>query len=393
MTSLPAQPNRQDKRPPTGAWQPGDAPGDRKFHAVLGRRGLRLDGGVSLREVQLAYETWGTLNESASNAVLICHALTGDSHAAGRSDGANPVAGWWEALIGPGLAVNTDELFVVCANVLGGCQGSTGPASQNPDTGLPYGSLFPILTIRDIVRAQASLADAIGVTRWRCVLGGSMGGMQALEWAVMYRKRVGSMVLASTTAQASAQQIAWSHIGRSAIEADPGFLGGDYYAAGPGGGPQRGLAIARMAAQVTYRTDQVFTKKFGRRSQSELELTPEPQFDVETYLEYHGQKLVGRFDANSYLRLNRAMDLHDIGPGRGGVAKALARVESPALVISITSDTLYPPEQQRSLHQGLLDSGNRSEWLEIDSPEGHDGFLVETARMAPRITEFIEEHA
>ena len=393
VTSLPAQPNRQDKRPPTGAWQPGHALGGRKFHSVVDGRSFQLACGQPLHKVDLAYETWGRLNDSASNAVLICHALTGDSHAAGRAVDGHPVAGWWEPLIGPGLAVNTDELFVVCVNVLGGCQGSTGPASLDPATDRPYGSSFPVVTIHDMVRTQASLADALGVHKWRCVLGGSMGGMQALEWSIMYPERVGSMVLASATAQASAQQIAWSHIGRSAIEADPGFQGGDYYGDGAGNGPHRGLAIARMAAQVTYRTDQVFSERFSRRSPNPVDFTTTHSFDVENYLEYQGEKLVDRFDANSYIRLNRSMDLHDIGRGRGGVAAAFSRVLAPALVASVTSDTLYPPVQQRLLHQGLLEAGSGSKWLEIDSPHGHDGFLIETAQLSSPIAQFLEEHA
>jgi len=393
VTSGPEQLTRQHTRPPTGAWQPGDALGGRNFHSVVAGRRFQLEGGNSLHQLDLAYETWGTLNESASNAVLVCHALTGDSHATGRAELGHPVAGWWQALIGPGLAVNTDQLFVVCANVLGGCQGSTGPASIDPDTKAPYGSKFPVVTIRDMVRTQASLADVLGISKWRCILGGSMGGMQALEWAVMYPDRVGSMVLASSTTEASAQQIAWSHVGRSAIEADPEFYGGDYYESGAGHGPHRGLAVARMAAQVTYRTEQVFSQRFGRRSELPVSFSLDHRFDVESYLEYQGEKLVDRFDANSYLRLNRAMDLHDVGRGRSGVRAALARVEAPALVASVRSDTLYPPEQQRYLHQGLLDAGNESRWLDINSPHGHDGFLIETALLSSPIAEFIEEHA
>lgn len=393
MTSIPTQPKPQDSHPELDASQSGLALKEWKLHSVGNGRGFRPEGGQSPLQVELAYETWGSLNADASNAVLICHALTGDTHATGGSDSGHTEKGWWEALIGPGLAVNTDELFVVCANVLGGCQGSTGPKSLDPLTGVPYGSKFPVVTIRDMVRTQASLATALGVRRWRCVIGGSMGGMQALEWAIMYPDRVRSMVLASSTAKASAQQIAWSHIGRSAIEADPAFYGGDYYKEGDGRGPQRGLAVARMAAQITYRSDQEFSERFDRRSEMPLDLSLDQRFAVESYLEYHGQKLVKRFDANSYLRLNRAMDLHDVGRNRNGVGAALARVHAPALVASVTSDTLYPPEQQQCLHQGLLDAGKKSTWLEIESKCGHDGFLVETAQLSSPIAEFLEEHA
>lgn len=218
-----------------------------------------------------------------------------------------------------------------------------------------------------------------------------MGGMQALEWAVMFPDRVASAVLASTSAQASAQQIAWSHIGRSAILTDPGFAGGDYYDRRDGDGPHRGLAVARMAAQVTYRSDEVFTDRFGRALLGPLEFSLEPQFDVEGYLDYHGDKLVRRFDANSYLRLNRAMDLHDVGRGRGGVRRALARVSAPVMVASVRSDTLYVPAQQHELHRTLEGLGRASTLVDIDSPHGHDGFLIETAQLAPHIASFVEE--
>ena len=245
-----------------------------------------------------------------------------------------------------------------------------------------------MVTIRDIVRTQASLADHLGIQRWRAVVGGSMGGMQALEWAVMYPDRVGALVVASTSAQASAQQIAWSHIGRHAIESDSGFRGGDYYDAPVGEGPHRGLINARMMAQVTYRSDEVFTERFDRSLLGPLEFSDDNIFQVESYLDYHGDKLVRRFDANSYLRLNRAMDLHDIGRGRGGVERALGRVRAPALVASVRSDSLYPPVQQQRILDGLA-AGAGARWADIDSPHGHDGFLIETAQLAPQIDSFL----
>lgn len=381
----------EHRLPASGAWRAGQPVGDRSFHSVVDGRRFLLEGGGALDHIDVAYETWGTLDERSSNAVLVCHALTGDSHAGssrgpGRSD-----PGWWEGLIGPGRAIDTDELFVVCANVLGGCQGTTGPASIDPRTGTPYGSRFPIVTMRDTVRTQASLADHLGVRRWRAVVGGSMGGMQALEWAVMYPDRVGALVVASSTAEASAQQIAWSHIGRHAIESDANFRGGDYYDAPDGQGPHRGLVNARMMAQVTYRSDEVFTDRFDRSLLGPLEFSDANTFQVESYLDYHGDKLVRRFDANSYLRLNRAMDLHDIGRGRGGVERALQRVSAPTLVASVRSDSLYPPVQQRRIHDGIHANGVLARWADIDSPHGHDGFLIETPQLAPRITRFLEE--
>jgi homoserine O-acetyltransferase len=277
----------------------------------------------------------------------------------------------------------------VCPNVLGGCEGTTGPASFDPATGRAYGSAFPVVSVRDMVRVQAALADALGIRRWRAVVGGSMGGMQALEWGVMHPERVGGLVLASTTAEASAQQIAWSHIGRMAIQADPRFRGGDYYDAAPGDGPHRGLSVARMCAQVTYRSDEVFTERFHRTLINRMDFTLDPLFDVEGYLDYHGLKLARRFDANSYVRLNRAMDLHDVGRGRGGVPAALGRITAPSIVSAVRSDGLYPPAQQRALHDGLVAAGTDSRWVDIDSPHGHDGFLLETAQFAPHVERFL----
>ena len=391
MTPPPAPRIPSTPTPASGAWRPGDPPGERRFHLVGNGRPLRLEGGGTLPEVQVAYETWGTLDQDRRNAVLVCHALTGDSHAAGRTGPGHATPGWWDALIGPGRCLDTDRYFVVCANVLGGCQGSTGPASVDPRTGRPYASSFPVVTIRDMVRTQASLADELGIQRWRSVVGGSMGGMQALEWAVMYPQRVATLVLASTTAAASAQQIAWSHVGRCAIQADPGFRGGEYYDLEPGHGPHQGLAVARMAAQVTYRSDDVFTDRFDRSLLRELDFSLDPQFDVEVYLDYHGEKVARRFDANSYLRLNRAMDLHDVARGRGALRSALGRIAAPTLVASVNSDALYPPVQQRSIHETLSSLGTPSTWVDIDSPHGHDGFLIETAQLAPAVTAFLEE--
>jgi homoserine O-acetyltransferase len=386
----PDHPGQPDV-PVTGAWRPGDPVGDRRFHVVTPGRRFHLEGGGHLDHLEVAYETWGTLDAGATNAVLVCHALTGDAHAAGRAGPGQPTPGWWDALIGPGRALDTTRYFVVCSNVIGGCQGSTGPASPHPDDGRPYGSRFPVVTIRDMVRAQASLADALGIRRWHSVVGGSMGGMQALEWGVMFPDRVRTLVLASTTAEASALQIAWSHIGRMAVEADPRFRGGDYYDAAPGDGPWRGLAVARMCAQVTYRSDEVFTERFHRTVINQLHFSLDRTFDVESYLDYHGLKLVRRFDANSYLRLNRAMDLHDVSRGRGSLVAALARVRAPALVAAVRSDGLYPPRQQRALRDGLDAVGVATEWVDIDSPHGHDGFLIETGQLGARLTPFLDD--
>lgn len=382
--------------PVTGAWRPGDDAGQRRFLTFPADRPLALDGGVTLHEVTVAFETWGRLDERASNAVLVCHAWTGDSHAAGESGHGHPTVGWWDGVIGPGRPIDTDRWFVVCANVLGGCQGSTGPASPHPDDGRPYGSRFPVVTIRDMVRAQARLATHLGIDIWHSVVGGSMGGMQVLEWALTFPGRVRSIVPIATCAQATAQQIAWGAIGRRAIRLDPGWRGGDYYDAPPGEGPAQGLAVARMVAQVTFRSDNVFTDKFGRELADGDELSTRldlwQRFEVERYLDYHGEKLVRRFDANSYLVIGKAMDLHDVGRGRGGVEAALARVRVPALVAGIWSDILYPSYQQRQIRD-LLVSSPSAEYLELDSPHGHDAFLIELDQIGPPIGRFLDQVA
>lgn len=380
--------------PVTGAWRPGDEPGRRQFFTFATDRGFAVESGTVLRDVDVAYETWGTLNEDASNAVLVCHAWTGDSHATGPAGRGHLSPGWWDGVIGAGKAIDTNDWFVVCPNVLGGCQGSTGPASYHDLDQKPYGSRFPVLTIRDMVRAQARLADHLGVQRWHSVVGGSMGGMQVLEWAAMYPNRVESIIPIAACLQATAQQIAWGAIGRRAIRLDPGWNGGDYYDAAPGEGPHGGLAVARMVAQVTFRSDNVFTDRFGRDLVDRALVGDTfglwQEFEVERYLEHHGDKLLRRFDANSYLIIGKAMDLHDLARGRGGgVESALARFTGPALTIGIISDMLYPLYQQQMIRDMLEKTGSRSEYVEIDSPHGHDAFLINVDRFAKPISEFL----
>ena len=376
--------------PVTGAWQAGDPGGDRRFVTVTDTRPFALEWGGSLSEVRVAYETWGELDPQASNAVLVCHALTGDSHAAGDSGPEHPTAGWWSELIGPGRALDTDRYFVVCSNVLGGCQGTTGPADFDPAAGRRYGPRFPVVTVRDMVRVQARLADHLGIGCWLAVIGGSMGGMQALEWAVMYPQRVRSILPLATGAAASALQIAWSAVQRLAIATDPGWFDGDYYDKPEG--PWMGLAVARQIAQVTYRSGESFERRFGR-----LMYDPAGAFDLwgrfqmESYLDHHGQKLVRRFDANSYVVLNRSMDLHDIGRGRGGTVAALGRVRVPVLTASITSDRLYPPHEQQELHDGIVAGGGDCRRVMLESDEGHDGFLLEHDLLRDPVAGFLEE--
>lgn len=378
--------------PASGAWFPGDPVGNRQFHTFATDRPFSLEGGGSLSQVTIAYETWGALNSDASNAILVCHAWTGDSHVSGPATRGHSTSGWWDGVVGPGRAIDTNKYFVVCSNVLGGCQGSTGPASPHPDDGKPYGLRFPVVTIRDMVRAQAHLADALGIDRWHAVVGGSMGGMQALEWAIILPDRVGSLITIAACAEASAQQIAWSSIGRRALLHDPAFNDGNYYDAGPDGGPWVGLSTARMVAQVTFRTDSRFSEKFGRQLKDEnfnadgIDLFSE--FEVEGYLDHHGDKLVRRFDANSYLYIGKAMDLHDVGRGRGGVAAALGRIKAPTLTMSIDSDILYPAYQQEIIQQHLRNNDPRNQHVTIHSMEGHDGFLIETVAVGAGIRDF-----
>lgn len=377
--------------PASGAWTPGDPPAWRRFVSICAGRCFALEGGGVLDEITLAYETWGTLDASASNAVLVCHALTGDAHAAGPSGPGQPTDGWWNDLIGPGKGIDTDRLFVVCVNVLGGCQGTTGPASLHPD-GDRYGPRFPIVSTRDIVRTQAALADHLGISRWLSVIGGSMGGMQSLEWAVMYPDRVASMVSIASAAAASPLQIGWSEVGRLAVVQDPRWNDGNYYDAPDGEGPHEGLMLARRVAQIHYRSDVSLDGRFGRASVDRLDRFDLWQrFQVESYLDYHGQKLARRFDANSYLVLNKVMDLHDVGRGRGGTKAALARVVCPNLVVSIDSDALYTPRQQVQLRDELVAGGAPVQYETITSDHGHDGFLIEFAQLEPVVGRFLAD--
>ena len=378
--------------PVTGAWRVGDPVGQRKFFTYPGDRRLALDNGTVMSGIVAAYETWGQLNADSSNAILLCHAWTGDSHASGRAEDGHLAPGWWESAVGPGLAIDTNQWFVVCANVLGGCQGSTGPVSAHPADGQPYGSRFPVITIRDMVRVQARLADHLGVAVWHSVIGGSMGGMQVLEWAVTFPERVRSVVPIATCVQASAQQIAWGSIGRRAIINDPKWRGGDYYEAAPGDGPHEGLSTARMVAQVTFRSDNVFTDRFGREMTGGTSTSKslDGKFEVERYLEYHGDKLVSRFDANSYMTIGKAMDLHDIARGRNTLDSAVARISSPVLTMGIWSDFLYPVYQQLQIRDMVAANGVRAEYVEVDSPHGHDAFLIELDQVGPAIRHFIE---
>lgn len=344
----------------TGAWQEGDFVGSRQF-ADLGP--LVLESGIELPAIRMAYETWGQFN--GDNAVLILHALTGDSHVVGAGGPGHASPGWWGDLVGSGKAIDTDRFFVVAANILGGCQGTTGPSSIGPD-GKPWGSSFPTLTIRDQVHAEAALTDRLGIERWYGVIGGSAGGMRGLEWAIEYPNRVERLFLLAASAAASAEQIALSGTQIDAIRMDPNFHGGNYY--DQSAGPVDGLDIARRIAHISYRSEQELAERFSRKVQ------PDGRYAVESYLHHHGEKLLNRFDANSYIVISQAMNDHDVGRDRGGINTALAKITARTVVAGIDSDRLYPLSQQQLLADGIPTSGP----LEIvRSKAGHDGFLIE----------------
>ncbi|HLM18685.1 MAG TPA: homoserine O-acetyltransferase [Acidimicrobiia bacterium] len=358
--------------PVTGAWRPGDEPGRRQFKTLPD--GLKLEAGGRLESVTVAYETWGTLAADASNAVLVLHALTGDSHAAGPAGAGHGDVGWWDGTIGPGCPIDTDRFFVVCPNVLGGCQGTTGPSSDAAD-GRPYGSRFPVTTIRDQVALEVALADALGVDRWFAVVGGSMGGMRVLECAVGQRDRVARAVVISVGAQATAEEIALCHVQMRAIRADPNWRGGDYYDVEPGDGPHEGLSIARGIGHISYRTELELAARFGRDHQAGEEPFVGGRYAVESYLDHQAEKLVRRFDANSYLVLSEAMNHHDVGRDRGGIAAALATITADVTIAGMSSDWLYPVRLQQELGE-LIPTASAVEIVQTIS--GHDGFLVET---------------
>jgi homoserine O-acetyltransferase len=357
-----------------------------RIHHSIGSFEPELGG--SLREVTLAYETWGELNEAADNAVLLVHALTGDSHAAGGPSEEHRRGGWWGPMVGPGLPVDTEKYFVLCSNVLGGCSGSTGPASIEPGTRRPYGTRFPVVTIRDMVRAQKRLLGTLGVRRLALVAGGSIGGQQALEWAVEFPDFVKKAVPVAATGALGPQGIGMSEIGRRAIMADPDWQDGDYY--GTGRRPDEGLAIARMAGMMTYQSAAGQWERFARRPAGRPALYPEfgGRFEVESYLQYQGRELTGRFDANSYLYLSRAMDLYDVASGYESEGEAYSRISAEVLFVGITSDWLFPAKEVMNSVEKASSAGANAHYAEIDTNSGHDAFLKDWKELAEAIQPF-----
>ncbi|MDF2571308.1 MAG: metXA [Sporomusa sp.] len=340
---------------------------------------LELTQGGCLTDVTVAYETYGKLSDARDNVILVAHALTGDSHPAAHDQYDDK--GWWEPLIGQGRPLDTDRFFVICANVLGGCQGTTGPASPDPASGKPYGMSFPEVTIKDMVQVQKRLLDVLGIHHLAMVVGGSMGGMQALQWVVNYPGFIDAAIVIAAPGYSAPQAIAYNCIGRQAVMLDPDWKIGDYYG---GMGPKKGLAAARALGMITYQSEISMAYKFGRRTRS-------GQFEVENYLDYQGENIVKRFDANSYLCLLRALDLFDISAGYASYEAALAQIDAKVLVVGVSSDILYPPYQQEELAETMRRVGVRTDFAVIDSPHGHDGFLIDFHLLRPILSRFINK--
>ncbi|GAB3408465.1 homoserine O-acetyltransferase [Schumannella luteola] len=374
--------------PVSGAWRDGDAPGDRRFTGI---GPLDLERGGALPHVTIAWESWGELNADRSNAVLVLHALTGDSHVIGPAGDGHATAGWWSGVVGEGLALDPAEWFILAPNMLGGCQGSTGPAALSPD-GREWGSRFPYLTIRDQVAAQVRLADELGIARWALVVGGSMGGMHALEWAIEHPQRVDRLAVLAAPPLSGADQIALNSVQSEAIRMDPAFAGGDYYDADDGSGPHHGLALARRMALLNYRSPTELDDRFERSWQSGLNpLGGGGVFAVESYLGFHGNKFTRRFDANSYLVLVDAMNSHDVGRDRGGVAAALSRVTARTLVLGVDSDRLFPVSGQEVIARHVPGNIDGDVPVVLSSPYGHDAFLIEFAEVGAELARLLRD--
>jgi homoserine O-acetyltransferase len=371
---------------------------------------IALDCGRELQPVRVAYETYGRLSPARDNVILVCHALSGDAHAAGYSadatgpstrdgfgaedrDGASGTAlGWWDGMIGPGKAFDTDHYFVISTNLLGGCRGSTGPSSLNPATGAPYGPDFPVITVSDMVRVQAHFLDELGIERLAAVAGGSLGGMQAFEWAILYPERVDAVVAIASTHALAPQGVAWNAIAREAIMRDPAWQGGRYY--GNTDGPTEGMGVARMIGHITYLSAAGLADKFGRRLQyaDDIRYTiTEPEFEVESYLRHQAEAFVGRFDANTYLYLSRALSYFDLARehGDGSLVQAFDAMTARTLLISFSSDWLYPPSGSLEIEAALRSLDRQVECHVIDAPYGHDCFLLEEARQIPLVRQFL----
>ncbi|MDB5348066.1 MAG: metX [Schlesneria sp.] len=360
---------------------------------------LTLEGGQQLGPITVAYETYGELSAAKDNAIFICHALTGDAHVAGKHSRDSRKSGWWDGLVGPGKAVDTDKYYVICANVLGGCQGTTGPSARDPETGEPYGLRFPFITVGDIVEVHAALVRYLGVQTLLGVVGGSLGGMQVLDWVARYPDMVRCAICLASAAKLSAQGIAFNAVGRRAITTDPQFQNGDYYGDDPSKygevGPRGGLALARMVAHITYLSEASIERKFGRDLQHSdhlaYDLQSETEFKIESYLHYQGKRFIERFDANSYLYLTRAMDYFDLTQRYGSLQKALANTNARFLITSYHTDWLFPSSQSREIVRALVEMRRHVTYLELESVFGHDSFLIEIEQLEELVTPLLAE--
>jgi len=357
------------------------------FYETADQR-LELECGTKFGPVTVQYETYGELNNGHDNAVLVCHALSGDAHAAGYSSPEDEKPGWWNDMIGPGKAFDTDYYYVICANVLGGCKGSTGPESINPATNRPYGSDFPVVTIGDMVKVQKQLIDHLEIDQLLAVTGGSMGGMQALEWAVTYPDKMKAVIPIATTPRLSPQGIAFNEVGRQAIFADPNWRNGNYY---DGQSPDIGLALARMVGHITYLSEKSMREKFGRdlRYRKGYAYNFDTEFQVESYLHYQGEKFTSRFDANSYLYLTKAMDYFDLTSGGHTLRENLKHVTAKFLIIAFTGDWLFPADHNKQIANALRNNGTDVTYVELQSDYGHDAFLVELEQQTTLISAFL----
>jgi homoserine O-acetyltransferase len=351
---------------------------------------LRLESGRSLSDVTVAYETYGWLNARRDNAIMLCHALSGDAHAAGYHTPQDRRPGWWDDMVGPGKAFDTDRYFVICSNVLGGCRGTTGPSSANPRTGQPYAMEFPVVTVGDMVAVQAGLLDALGIEELAAVAGGSMGGMQVLQWAVHHAHRVRRAIVLASCARLTAQALAFNEVGRQAIMGDPRWREGRYAPHDP---PIGGLAAARMVGHLTYLSAVGMERRFGRRLQQreEISYSFSADYQVESYLRYQAASFVRRFDANSYLYITRAMDYFDLEGEFTSLAEAMSRARAEFLIVSVSTDWLYPTAQARELVDALEAGGRGAHFVEVASPHGHDAFLIESATLTPHIKRFLAQ--